>query len=169
MKGRPPIPIKERFWSKVDKNGPVPEHMPHLGNCWVWTGTTDKDGYGVLQLTQPKKLVKAHRLAWARGKKELLPPPTVLICHHCDNPPCVRRSHLFQGTWSDNSQDRDNKKRGVLCRRGELHPRSKLSDAQAEEIRQRYVPRVVTLQALADEYGVSFQLISLIVNGKTRK
>ena len=31
-------PVEERFWPKVDKNGPVPEPHPELGPCWVWTG-----------------------------------------------------------------------------------------------------------------------------------
>ncbi len=37
---------EERFWSKVDTNGPVPAHRPELGPCWVWTGPTNADGYG---------------------------------------------------------------------------------------------------------------------------
>jgi hypothetical protein len=28
--------LEERFWEKVDKNGPVPAHRPELGPCWVW-------------------------------------------------------------------------------------------------------------------------------------
>lgn len=39
--GRPIIlkdrrPAEERFWKKVDKNGPIPDYAPHLGCCWVW-------------------------------------------------------------------------------------------------------------------------------------
>jgi|SRR5580658_5854190 hypothetical protein len=29
------ISVEERFWSKVDKNGPVPSHRPELGQCWI--------------------------------------------------------------------------------------------------------------------------------------
>ena len=35
------------FWAKVDKRGPIQEHMD--SRCWVWTGCTDKGGYGNLQ------------------------------------------------------------------------------------------------------------------------
>jgi hypothetical protein len=30
---------EERFWAKVDKNGPVPAHRPELGPCWLWKTT----------------------------------------------------------------------------------------------------------------------------------
>src|SRR5690349_18540768 len=37
----------ERFWTKVDRYGPVSEHRPDLGPCWLWTAaTTGGKGYG---------------------------------------------------------------------------------------------------------------------------
>lgn len=30
----PRITTADRFWEKVDKNGPVPDFAPHLGPCW---------------------------------------------------------------------------------------------------------------------------------------
>lgn len=39
------------FWPKVDLNGPIPEHRPELGPCWVWTGhKLKKSGYGRIHL-----------------------------------------------------------------------------------------------------------------------
>lgn len=49
---------------------------------------------------------------------------------------------------------------------GEEHPNAKLSNAQVAEIRLR--PRTDTHTAIAKEYGVSFQLISLIRRGLVR-
>ena len=42
----------------------------------------------------------------------------------------------------------------------------KLTPAEVKEIRDRYVPRVVTLRMLADEYGVAQSQIHRIVTGK---
>jgi len=38
--------LEDRFWAKVDKNGPVPAHRPELGPCWIWTAARFKRGYG---------------------------------------------------------------------------------------------------------------------------
>lgn len=36
----------EVFWSRVNKDGNIPAHMPHLGKCWELTAGL-VDGYGV--------------------------------------------------------------------------------------------------------------------------
>jgi hypothetical protein len=56
------IPLDERFWSKVDKNGPIPEARSDLGPCWIWTGSRDGKGYGHFRLDG--QIQKAHRVAW---------------------------------------------------------------------------------------------------------
>jgi hypothetical protein len=51
-----------RFVSKVDMGGPMPEEEA-LGACWLWTGATNQDGYGIFRLG-PDKLVRAHVYAY---------------------------------------------------------------------------------------------------------
>lgn len=117
-------PLAERFWEKVDKNGPVPAHKPELGQCWIANGNRSTtrpqitvDGFG-----SPVYMARAAFFL-AEGRW-----PTPCICHHCDNPRCVRRSHLFEGTQLDNIADMDAKgrrrprARKTLCPKG--HPYS---------------------------------------------
>lgn len=35
-----------RFLRYVDKDGPIPDKRPELGQCWLWTGNIDARGYG---------------------------------------------------------------------------------------------------------------------------
>ena len=52
-----------RFWQKVNKNGPVPEHRPDLGPCWLWTGAKTK-GYGTTFAHREGGSKYAHRIAY---------------------------------------------------------------------------------------------------------
>lgn len=51
-------------------------------------------------------------------------------------------------------------------RKGEDCNLSKLKAYQVKEIREKYIPRKYTIYRLAEEYGVTFQLISKIINRK---
>src|SRR5581483_10128599 len=41
---------EERFWEKVDKDGPAPDYAPQLGPCWIWTAGRNPRGYGRFSL-----------------------------------------------------------------------------------------------------------------------
>jgi len=76
------------FLSKITKDGPI--FVKKLGKCWVRT-------VGYLQGYGPSR--QAYKLFIGEIPKNLD------VCHHCDNPKCVRPSHLFIGTRKDNMQD----------------------------------------------------------------
>lgn len=111
------ISLYDRFWEKVDKNGPVPAHRPELGPCWVWTAGRSH-GYGLIYVDRSGK-TRAHRVSFFL-KHGRWPQPCGL--HRCDNRLCVRPSHIFEGTKADNVRDMDAKgRRGTFGLVGERH------------------------------------------------
>lgn len=97
-----------RFWSYVDKNGPLPDRVEWLGPCWLWTGWISPDGYGSVRVDG--RNIGAHRLGY-----ELIigPVPHGLeLDHMCRNTACVRPSHLDPVTKSENIRRRNFAKAG---------------------------------------------------------
>ncbi len=98
-----------RFWSKVNKDGPTPVHVPHLGSCWIFSGGKTRDGYGAFYLNGRNH--PAHRVAFVMQKGRI--DEGVIVMHDCDNPECVR--HLSAGTQADNLADMRAKGRQRYC------------------------------------------------------
>ncbi len=118
-------PFEPYFWSLVVKSD----------GCWTWIGGKDGHGYG--RVWRNGRRQGAHRVSY-----ELSIGPIhdgLHVCHHCDNPVCVKPSHLFLGTRSDNMTDCTNKGRNLLIenpkllRRGDNHwTRKKTKRAKLE-------------------------------------
>lgn len=110
---------EDQFWSLFDMNGPLPKD-PGLGNCWLWTGSYGKKGFGYGTVSYQGKPWLVHRLAFALINGD---PGTLLVLHKCDVPRCGNPIHLFSGTQSDNLQDAYRKGRATMpVLRGAAHP-----------------------------------------------
>lgn len=133
--------------------------------CWSWLGALDRDGYGRMRVGG-RKTLRAHRLAWEIETGR--PPGSLLVCHHCDNPPCVNPAHLFLGTARDNNRDRVQKGRPNGSP-GESNGVSKLTASQVHEIANLYCTGRFRQQDLAEMFGVSKSAIQLILSGKNWK
>ena len=97
--GPKPRPLDERFWEKVNRRGP--------GDCWEWLGGRSPAGYGRFTVgshtDNSRRRVIASRLSYELSFGAI--PDGYLVCHTCDNPPCVNPAHLFLGDHKDNMQD----------------------------------------------------------------
>ena len=73
-----------------------------VGRCWEWQGSTNGSGYGEMRVARQGK-VYAHRLMYEMTWGELA--PGMVVAHRCDNPRCVKPSHLFPATQMENVRD----------------------------------------------------------------
>lgn len=103
--GRIRVNVAERFWSKVEKSDDP-------DGCWLWTAGLNNMGYARFRHNGRDAL--AHRVVWAILGEPI--PDEILACHTCDNPRCIRPSHHFLGTQTDNMRDCSAKHR---CRSGQ--------------------------------------------------
>ena len=155
----PKEPLESKFWSRVDKNGPVPAHCPDLGACWLWTGIlSPEEKRGFLKISDKRK--QAAHVSWFVHKGEW---PKLLICHRCDNPTCVRFEHLFEGTQSDNMRDAAAKNRRPF---GKTCLSAKLDEDRVRDIRRESASGA-SIQNLAIKYGINWVTVQKILTRKT--
>lgn len=81
---------EERFWPKVDKDGPIPDHAPELGPCWLWTAHCDNKDYGRFRLGLT--MLRAHRVSYSFVHGPI--PDGLQVDHLCRVHNCVRPTHL---------------------------------------------------------------------------
>jgi hypothetical protein len=157
-RGKITRPLEQRFWEKVDKDGPI---MPHMTTpCWGWTSAKTKRGYGYFT-TKRGESKRTHRVSFEFTYGVI--PQGMQVLHHCDNPNCVNPEHLFLGTNSDNVADKVKKGRAARLK-GEENPAAKITQSQADEIKARYAQGGISQRKLAKEYNVTQRAIWFIVH-----
>lgn len=157
------ILVSPRFDANVQKGD----------GCWEWSGSLMNSGYGRFNLK--KRWQSAHRMAYSATHGPI--PEGLLVCHKCDNPRCVRPSHLFLGTCKDNVHDCIRKGRcssgdshwlrrtpGVMA--GEANPHAMLTESQVIAM-LTCLSDGMTRQEVADKFKVRKEIVSRIDRGKS--
>lgn len=140
-----------RFHSKVIKPG-----MSKLV-CWEWGAGRFPQGYGAFGYQG--KTRRAHMISWMIAKGPI--PTGMFVCHTCDNPPCVRPSHLFLGTPKQNLEDMVAKGRSLT---GTRNPACKLTPRIVRVIRALYRTGLFSAPALGRMFGVGYPAIQFVIN-----
>lgn len=156
--------VSDLFWS----------HVVKMAACWEWGGYRMPSGYGRFAIDRAPDY--AHRIAWRLTNGPI--PEGLLVCHHCDNRPCVRPDHLFLGTAADNLLDASRKGRlltgdSVVFRRfperfrGENQAHSKLTEQDVRLILAECRPLPDDYRRFAARFGVTPGAIYNVVAGRT--
>lgn len=91
-------------------------HIEKIDNgCWIWKGSTDRDGYGLMSIDDRSRRV--HRISYEVFKEEKIPFDKN-ACHSCDTPACVNPDHIFVAKSFENTQDMMEKGRSRFSGRG---------------------------------------------------
>lgn len=149
MSERQRMDLADRFWSHVDKDGPV--IRPELGPCWVYLTNGEPKTRGLIRVNGVQ--IVAARLSWELSYGRI--PGSLHVLHECDHEPCIRPSHLFLGTAADNMIDKQIKGRGLRT----------LSLDQRSELRRLYENEQIPCSVLAERFGICLSNAYYIAQG----
>lgn len=128
---------------------------PDENGCVLWRGHCDGNGYGVISHHSRNRRVNRILFEIELGRSLLR---TEWVCHHCDNPPCCTRGHLYLGNKATNAAD-------VVTRgRAGRDGNAKLAPDDVREIR-RLLATGQKRSVIATQYGVHYATIWEIDRG----
>lgn len=107
---------------------------------------------------EKEKHVVAHRVSWELENGPI--PDEIYACHHCDNPACVRPSHLFLGNQQANMDDMRAKGRSTVY---------KLTSEKVIAIRREFPQWTGTHDAFGSRFGITGAAIRAIISRKVWK
>lgn len=140
----------DRFWARVEKTA----------TCWIWQGSTQNSGYGVLRVDQKNQTAHRYSFFLHNGRW-----PEPMCLHSCDVRRCVNPYHLREGSSQDNVDDMIGRDRNA---KGSKAGTAKLDESQVKEIRER-IAKGETNSRLSQMFHISRSVVSSIKYGNCWK
>lgn len=154
MVGKVATPIAQRLAANSEQRD----------ECIVWTGTTNRNGYGVIGIGSKangtNRTALVHRVSYEEQTGEKL--GRRVLRHRCDNPPCFKLSHLLPGTQTENIADMVERNRQPL---GEKSGTAKITADTVAKIRAR-VAAGESRSSVARSVEISRSQVSMIASRK---
>lgn len=153
MRSYIPVPKKytteqlRRFWSKIDKTG--------KNDCWLWTGSKTKGGYGQVCIDGRKYYVTRVMLALHGLYSNKLE-----VCHSCNIRNCCNIKHLRFDTHISNQADQV--KAGTRAQGSQI-VQSKLIETDIPIIRK--LTETMTQTEVAKIFGIGKKAVGAIITG----
>ena len=125
-------------------------------SCHLFTGYTDKGGYGTIKFKGVQYQV--HVLSYYSSKNiqvDKTNKSELLVCHKCDTPRCCNPEHLQLGTIQQNALDSLNYSKAV-----------KLTENDVREIKTYLKNNSLTIDELSKKYNISKTAVKNMKDGK---
>lgn len=143
----------EEFMSSIDQ---LPTNS--LG-CRLWPHIKKGTGYGRVSIPGLGRGLSTHRLSLSlKLGREIR--PSMKALHTCDHRNCINPAHLYEGSSKQNSADAVTRGR---IKRGENHPKHKLTYTQVQAIRA--IGASLSQREVADKFNVCQSKVGSILRG----
>jgi hypothetical protein len=151
--------ISDYFWSRVDKDGPLPDRASGVkSRCWLWLGSVTDQGYGRFKIGG--KTYQVSRFGWkCKGKSDR---GGLTVSTHCGNKLCVRHQYTRSRAEIVASVPH-------LQRFGEDSHLARLTSKQVILMRKLYAKGDVTQAELSKRFGLSTGHVKNILGRRSWK